>query len=159
MARTDRGARRSLRNERRCGRYHFTAMRIIQLTIATLALALTACTLRPDARAVSDADAPESLIGQRVAVTGVAENWKLGPKVTEGNLSLWVDARHWPADVSGKRVEVVGVLEQRADLPAFREEDHATGELPQGIPVPEGSDIRKASLRYVLAKPSWRVIR
>lgn len=134
-------------------------MRIIQRTIATLALALTACTLRPDARAVSDADAPASFIGQRVAVTGVAENWKLGPKVTDGNLSLWVDARHWPADVSGKRVEVVGVLEQRADLPAFHGGDHAPDELPQGIPVPEGTDIRKASLRYVLTKPTWRVTR
>lgn len=134
-------------------------MRIIRLTIACLALSLTACALRPGARTVSDADALESMIGQRVAVVGVAENWKLGPKVTEGDLSLWVEAPHWPAEVGGQRIEVVGVLEQRADLPAFHGGDHAPDELPQGIPVPEGTDIRKASLRYVLTKPTWRVTR
>ena len=114
-----------------------------------LVLAVAACAHRQVARAVATADALPGALGQRIAVVGVAENWKLGPRVVGEAVGVWV--------VRGQRVEVVGRLEERHDLPAFIPDP--TEPPMQGIPVPAGTDLRVASHRYVLVDPEWRVLR
>lgn len=122
-----------------------------------LVLAVAACAHRQVARAVATADALPGALGQRIAVVGVAENWKLGPRVVGEAVDVWVDAASWPSDVRGQRVEVVGRLEERHDLPAFVPDP--TEPPMQGIPAPAGTDVRVASHRYVLVDPEWRVLR
>ena len=57
----------------------------------------------------------------------------------------------------GQRVEVVGVLEERHDLPVFVL--RAGEPTIAGIPVPEGTALHAASRRFVLTQPQWRVLR
>ena len=71
-----------------------------------------------------------------------------------GGAQLWLDhVDSWPDGFSRAKVRVTGVLEERFDLPVF--EDRPDEPKKSGIPVPPGTDLKKASHRYVIASPKW----
>lgn len=91
--------------------------------------------------------------------TGVAVSLKVGPYVSGAD--VFVDlppGSCWPREFDGKRVMVTGTPVIRYDLPVFIEPDRP---LPQGavhgagIPVPNGTDLHKASRRVVIENARW----
>ena len=56
----------------------------------------------------------------------------------------------------GTRLRVSGTVIRRSDLPVFIEEP---GDLPSaGMPMPKGTDLEKARIRYLLQEATWEVI-
>jgi hypothetical protein len=75
---------------------------------------------------------------------------------TDDGNTHWVDLDDWPSDVLGKRVRVTGEMSQRSDLPVFV---HRKGDpIRSGMPVPEGTDVKKASQRQVLTNLKWEIV-
>ena len=134
-----------------------SVMWISKLFFAMFALMIVSCAQRQEALRVVRADALENSLGQRVALVGVAEPRKLGAALRCDGFDVWIDGlNNWPSGYADRRVEVVGVLEERRDLPVFVQKP---GTLPvQGIPVPEGTDLNEASHRYVVRKATWKVL-
>lgn len=99
-----------------------------------------------------------TLVGQPVALEGVAEARKLGAALRGDDFDVWIDQlSDWPSNHVGKKVRVTGVLEQRHDLPVYIQRP---GEpVAGGIPVPEGTDLREASRRYVVRDAKWSLIK
>ena len=97
-------------------------------------------------------------LGQQVTLEGIAEARKLGAVLRGNDFEVWIDQlQDWPRDHVGKRVRVTGVLEERHDLPVFIRKP---GEpVAAGIPVPEGTDLRNASHRYIVRDAKWSLIR
>ena len=98
----------------------------------------------------------ESKLGQVITVEGTAVNAKLGALVDTGSETLWIDGMHsWPEAAWDKRVKVMGRVIERSDLPVFVQKE---GEpLMQGMPVPAGTDIKKASHRFLLSEVQWAI--
>ena len=98
----------------------------------------------------------ESKLGQVITVEGTAVNAKLGALVDTGSETLWIDGMHsWPEAAWDKRVKVTGRLIERSDLPVFVQKE---GEpMMQGMPVPAGTDIEKASRRFLLSEVQWAI--
>jgi hypothetical protein len=95
-------------------------------------------------------------VGSHVTWQGVAVNHKVGAFLTGPGIYVDVADTHWPSDVVGKTVEVRGVIVERHDLPVFIADSN---EPPvQGIPMPPGTDLHKASKRYILEQVSWKVV-
>jgi len=96
-------------------------------------------------------------VGQPVTLEGVAEARKLGPALRGNGFEVWIDGlEQWPAPTAGRKVRVTGVLEERHDLPVYIQK---AGEPPvAGIPVPQGTDLRQASRRYVVREAKWSLI-
>ena len=96
-------------------------------------------------------------VGQPVTLEGVAEVRKLGAALRGTGFEVWIDRMHeWPAAAAGRKVRVTGVLEERHDLPVYIPK---AGEPPAGgIPVPEGTDLRQASRRFVVREAKWSLI-
>jgi hypothetical protein len=97
-------------------------------------------------------------LGQQVTLEGIAEARKLGAVLRGNDFEVWIDQlQDWPRNYVGQKVRVTGVLEERYDLPVFIQK---RGEpIAAGIPVPEGTDLRKASHRYVVRDAKWSLIR
>src|SRR5258706_8133191 len=97
-------------------------------------------------------------LGQQVTLEGIAEARKLGALLHGSNFEAWIDGlQDWPRPYVGQRVKVTGVLEERHDLPVYIQKP---GEpVAGGIPVPEGTDLREASRRYVVRDAKWGLIR
>ena len=96
-------------------------------------------------------------LGQQVTLDGVAETRKLGAALRGSGFDVWIDRmERWPAEALGRKVRVTGILEERQDLPVYIQK---TGEPPAaGIPVPEGTDLREASRRYLVRDSKWSLI-
>ena len=96
-------------------------------------------------------------LGQPVTLEGVAEARKLGPVLRGNGFEVWIDRLEaWPLGTAGRKVRVTGVLEERHDLPVYVQK---AGEPPAaGIPVPEGTDLREASRRYVIREAKWSLM-
>ena len=133
------------------------------LLCALLTVLPAACTQRmqptqPDAPPppIPPADLP-ALLGQTITVEGEAQNWKVGPAINTGTYLYWIDLLgEWPETLQGRRLRVTGTLIERHDLPVFIPRDD---ELPiAGIPVPEGTDLHKASHRYLLTHATWSLL-
>jgi hypothetical protein len=103
-------------------------------------------------------DRLKSLVGTQVVLVGVAESRKGGAAIRGLDFYVWLrDVNSWPENVVTKKVEVRGRLEVDHGLPVFVQ--NASDPIsPQGIPVPEGTDLKKASKRYVLTHPTWKVL-
>ena len=97
-------------------------------------------------------------LGQQVTLEGIAEARKLGAVLRGNDFDVWIDRlQDWPGNYVGRKVRVTGVLEERHDLPVFI---HKPGEpVAGGIPVPESTDLRDASRRYVVRDAKWSLIR
>ncbi len=98
----------------------------------------------------------QKIVGSRVQLRGVAENWKVGAYL--GGQEVWVDLpnREWPEAVNGRTVEVTGTLVERHDLPVFIQDPSKPAKA--GMPVPPGTDLHEASRRLVLENVEWKVI-
>lgn len=99
----------------------------------------------------------QARLGQPVTLEGFAEARKLGAALRGSGFEVWIDRMdEWPAGAAGRKVRVTGVLEERHDLPVYMRK---AGEPPvAGIPVPEGTDLRQASRRYVVRDAKWSLI-
>ena len=97
-------------------------------------------------------------IGQQVTLEGTAEARKLGAALRGSDFDVWIDQlQHWPTQYVGQKVRVTGILDERHDLPVFIQKP---GEpVAGGIPVPEGTDLRAASRRYVVRNAKWSLIK
>ncbi len=101
-------------------------------------------------------------LGKRIAVEGWAVNRPIGAELVGDDFSIWIDGLDfWPEGYytggdRGKRVKVTGVLAEDHALPVFIPEKGKP--IPQGIPVPEGTDLYKASHRYLLKDARWELL-
>jgi len=102
-------------------------------------------------------------LGKTITITGEAANAKLGALlIINDSTSIWIDEiDSWPkgyylGEGKGRTLKVTGTLIEKYDLPVYiyKEGDP----IRTGIPVPEGTDLRKASQRYLLKDAIWEVI-
>jgi hypothetical protein len=98
-------------------------------------------------------------VGKLVTIEGVAINQKVGAALSGDGESIFIDGLDsWPDGYyfggdRGKRLRVTGTVIERHDLPIFVPKK---GELPPGgIPVPEGTDLHKASQRFLIQNAKW----
>jgi hypothetical protein len=97
-------------------------------------------------------------LGKRITVEGMATNPKVGPALSGNGEAIFIDGMNsWPDDFClgdrGKRLRVTGTVIERHDLPVFI---WRKGQPPlSGIPVPEGTDLHKASRRFLLQNAKW----
>jgi hypothetical protein len=97
--------------------------------------------------------------GERVTLVGEAQSRKMGGAVLGDGFYVWLDERQsFPFEVIGKQVSVTGVWDVRHDLPVFVMRPGDTN-VPQGIPVPPGTNIKKASQRIVIKDSTWELVR
>lgn len=98
-------------------------------------------------------------LGQQITVEGMAINQKVGAALWGTGEAVFIDGiDSWPdgfylGGERGKRLRVTGTVIERHDLPVFIPRK---GALPlAGIPVPEGTDLHRASLRFLLQNAKW----
>ena len=101
-------------------------------------------------------------LGKQITVEGFAVNRKIGAELVGTDFSLWIEGlSSWPKGYysggeKGKKVKVTGILAEDHGLPVFVPKK---GEPPvQGIPVPKGTDLKKASHRYLLKNAKWELL-
>ncbi|HEX3356382.1 MAG TPA: hypothetical protein VHS31_05310, partial [Tepidisphaeraceae bacterium] len=88
--------------------------------------------------------------------TGIAASRMVGAYLQGPNIYVAFPRDRWPDDAEGKRVTVTGLPVERHDLPVFIPKE---GEVQiQGIPMPEGTDLYKASARIVIEQAKWSVV-
>jgi hypothetical protein len=93
-------------------------------------------------------------LGKTITVEGTAENRKDGAVLRGEHFELWISGLSgWP-DSDTKRVRATGVLAEDHGRPVFvRRPDEP---IVQGVEVPEGTDLEKASRRWVLKDVRWQ---
>ncbi len=95
-------------------------------------------------------------LGKQITLIGVAEDHKIGAFLSGKDFGISIDVIHrWPEEFEGKQVSVTGIVIERFDLPVFIQRRNDPG--IQGIPVPPGTDLRKASHRYLLKDAKWKL--
>jgi hypothetical protein len=101
-------------------------------------------------------------VGKLVTVDGVVVDMKIGAALFGDENTIFIDGidswpnGYWLGNKPGKRLRVTGTVIERHDLPVFIQKKD---ELPrQGIPVPEGTDLNKASQRFLIQNAKWTVI-
>ena len=94
---------------------------------------------------------------ETITVTGVARDAKQGAMLEGEERNHWIgDLEAWPDDMLNKRVKVTGRLEKRADQPVFHQLKPGEPQV-SGIPVPEGTDLKAASVRQVITGARWEL--
>ncbi len=123
-------------------------------------LLLTGCAARHGQTGAAVVSADN--LGRKITVEGWAVNSKIGAKLIGADFDLWIDGLgSWPegyytGGARGKKVTVSGILARDSGLPVFipkRDEP-----VVQGIPVPEGTDLKKARQRYILRNAEWKLL-
>ena len=85
---------------------------------------------RADPMTIENGADARGALGKLVRIEGVARDAKLSGVVVAGDLVVHcLDVPSWPAEVSGKRVTVEGVLEQTDDFAARKD---PSGAVSQG---------------------------
>ena len=126
-----------------------------------LLLALTSCTALKEADTLNKSKMND-LLGQKIKIIGTAVNAKLGALIiAKDGSSIWRDEIDgWPTGYylggsNGKTLKVTGIVIEKYDLPVFI---YKEGEIRSGIAVPEGTDLKEASHRYLLKDAKWKII-
>ena len=101
-------------------------------------------------------------LGNLVSIEGMAIDQKIGATLTGEGETIFIDGIDaWPAGFylggdRGKRVRVTGVVIERHDLPVVISK---IGDPPRaGLAVPEGTDLHKASRRYLIRNAIWVLV-
>ncbi len=108
-------------------------------------------------------DVDRSNLGKTVEIEGDAVNRKGGAVLHTENAEIWIINLHsWPegfykGEGKSKRVRATGILDEDHGLPLFISKDNELEK--QGIPVPESTNLEKASRRYILKDAQWKVVR
>ena len=129
--------------------------------IIFLIVILTSCATITKVNSVTDSKMNE-LLGKKVEIVGTAVNTKLGAILITKDGSIWINGKeNWPKGYyhggdNGKKLKVIGTVIEKYDLPVFIEKE---GDLRKsGIPVPEGTDLKEASRRYLLKNAQWEIL-
>lgn len=134
-------------------------MRILTFIICLSGALIAGCAHRHEEAPVVRTDSLQSSVGRQVTLIGVAEPRKIGAALRGDDFYVWIDGLHdWTQQFSGRRVQVVGILEVRHDLPVFVADTPEERGRVQGIPVPSGTDVHAASRRYVVRDATWSVL-
>ena len=116
------------------------------------------CTTTPHAPQTTFSKAQ---LGKRITLVGRALDLKLGALLSLDNSAVWIKGvDRWPDGYylggdTGKMVKVTGVLGEDHALPVYIEDENI---VISGIPMPKGTDLRKASHRYILKKAKWELL-
>ena len=131
------------------------AKRIVRTTVLAFGIStLVSFSVFADQKEPKDVLAPQ--LGKKVTLSGEAEHRKLGPALLGKDFSIWIDGlSEWPNEMRGKHVSVTGTVIERHDKPVFIPSPRNRG--VQGIPVPKGTDLHKASHRYLLKDATWKL--
>lgn len=130
--------------------------------IVLLLIALTSCATITEVNTSNDKKVND-LLGQKIVIIGTPVNRKLGAiLITEDSTSIWIHGKeNWPKRYySGKdnriKLRVTGIIIEKYDLPVYI---HKEGDLPKaGIPVPEGTNLKEASHRYLIKNVRWKIL-
>lgn len=102
----------------------------------------------------------EDWMGKKITLKGRAVNFHEGAAIVVNDATIiWIDdLSSWPmgyyeGENDSKTVKVTGVLIEKYDRPVFIYKEGQPAR--SGIPVPEGTDLRKASHRYLLKNSKW----
>lgn len=102
------------------------------------------------------------MVGQLVTLEGKALDAKEGALLEGDGGSIWLEGIDgWPRGYykggdDGRRVRVTGVVIEKSDRPVFIDEPGAPQKA--GIPVPAGTDLKKAARRLLLRNPVYTPI-
>ena len=131
------------------------ATHIVRTTLLAFGIS-TLVSLAASADENKSKDVLAAQLGKKVTLSGEAQPRKLGAALLGKDFVIWIDGLHgWPSGFRGKRVSVTGTLIERHDLPVFIPSPNDPG--IQGIPVPKGTDLHKASQRYLLKDATWKL--
>ena len=132
-----------------------TTLTFLSITIIAV-LCLEPCQAQSEKKMFSD------YLGKSITLEGKALNAKMGALLKGDDFSIWInELAEWPQGYyrggdEGKRVKVRGIVIEKYDLPVFIPKK---GDLPRaGMPVPEGTDLKEASRRYLLENAEWEPI-
>ncbi len=90
--------------------------------------------------------------------SGVASSHKAGLFLRDAGVYVELPGLHrWPDAAEGRRVVVTGRAVVRHDLPVFIASKTPGAVAVGGIPVPEGTDLYKASERTVIEDAQWHL--
>jgi len=107
------------------------------------------------------AEKPKKTAGTRPTTRqswiGIASSQMAGPFLYGAGVFVDLPGPRWPDEAEGRRVVVTGRATIRHDLPVFIVPKTAPAPLIQGIPMPEGTDLYKASERTVIEDAQWRL--
>jgi len=103
-------------------------------------------------------------VGKIVTFKGKTVNAKLGALlIIENGQQIWMnDFLSWPSEYysgndTSRTIKVEGTLIKKNDLPVFITKENDTI-IQYGIPVPEGTNLRKAKRRYLLKNIRCEII-
>ena len=132
-------------------------------TLIALVFILASCSSSISLTSLDDKSLNTAL-GKNVTIKGKAVDAKLGALLMKddgstiwiNNLDSWPEVFYNRGD-EGKVIEVTGKIIEKYDLPVFISKE---GDPPRsGIPVPKGTDLKKASHRYLIDDAKWKIIR
>lgn len=104
----------------------------------------------------------KEFIGKRIILVGKTVDQKLGAVlILENGQQIYMsDMTSWPEGYyvhnnkkECKTVEVTGILIEQHDLPVFQENNDPI--IQQGIPIEQGTDLKKASQRFLFKEYTW----
>jgi hypothetical protein len=101
-------------------------------------------------------------LGKVITVKGWAVNRKNGAALDGEGFCVWIHGLNsWPpgyykGGTRGKKVSVTGRLTEDHGLPVFVQKKGQP--WVQGMPVPEGTNLEKASRRFVLKAARWKLL-
>lgn len=114
----------------------------------------------------------KNFLGKRITLIGQTGDAKLGAllHINKCGIIFIADFDSWPKgyfywDKNGKEkfktVKITGVLIERNDLPIqeYPDSDSTSFLVKQAIQVPKGTDLKKASHRFLLKNVSWKVLK
>lgn len=109
----------------------------------------------------------KNFVGKRITIIGKTVNMKLGAVlVLDNGQRIWMkDMESWPNDYyfglddkKTKTVKVTGILIEKNDLPVFIPKKNDSI-IQQGIQMPEETDLKEASKRFLLKNYKWEEIK
>jgi hypothetical protein len=106
----------------------------------------------------------KTLVGKKTTIIGKTVNVKGGAILLVGNeIDIWMDEMDsWPdgyynSETEAKTIKVTGILIERNDLPIYIHNEK-NSIYQQGIPMPKGTNLKKANHRYLLKNYKWIVL-